>query len=123
MKNQVLQKEGIFIDPVKVEAVNKWPAPRNVAEIRSFLGLAGYYRCFVEGFSKIAASLTALTKKRKQFVWTQKCEECFQELKKRLTSAPMLIIPDVDAGNCVIYSDASKTGLGAALMQNGKMVA
>ena len=70
------------------------------------------------------ASLTALTKKkRKQFVWTQKCEECFQELKKRLTSAPVLIIPDVDAGNFVIYSDASKAELAAVLMQNGKVVA
>ena len=83
---------------------------------KKFLGLAGYYRRFVEGFSKIAAPLTALTRKGKKFEWTQKCEENFQELKKKLTSAPVLIIPDVDVGNFVIYSDASKNGLGAVLM-------
>ena len=105
------------MDPAKVEAVSLWPRPKSVTEIRSFLGLAGYYRRFVEGFSKIAAPLTALTRKGKKYEWTSKCEENFQELKKKLTSAPVLIIPNVEAGNFVIYSDASKTGLGAVLMQ------
>ena len=85
-----------------IDAVSSWPRPKNVTEIRSFLGLAGYYRRFVEGFSKIAASLTALTRKGRNFEWTMKCEESFQELKKRLTKAPVLIIPDVEARNFVI---------------------
>ena len=119
----VVSKEGISVDPAKVEAVSSWPRPKNVTEIRSFLGLAGYYRRFVEGFSKIAAPLTALTRKGRNYEWTSKCEENFQELKRKLTSAPVLIIPDVEAGNFVIYSDASKTGLGAVLMQQGKVVA
>ena len=73
---------GISVDPAKIEAVSSWPVPRNVTEIRSFLGLAGYYRRFVEGFSKIAAPLTALTKKDKKYEWNPKCEENFQKLKK-----------------------------------------
>ena len=119
----IVSKEGISVDPAKIEAVSAWPVPKNVTEIRSFLGLAGYYRRFVEGFSRLAAPLTALIKKGRKYEWTPKCEENFQELKRRLTSAPILIIPDVDAGNFVIYSDASKIGLGAVLMQNGKVVA
>ena len=83
----VVSKEGISVDPAKVEVVSAWPAPRNVTEVRSFLGLAGYYRRFVEGFSKIAAPLTGLTRKGKPFDWTQKCEDNFQELKRKLTSA------------------------------------
>ncbi|KAL5546835.1 hypothetical protein UlMin_006522 [Ulmus minor] len=70
----VISKDGISVDPSKIEAVSKWSAPTNVSEIRSFLGLAGYYRRFVEGFSSLAAPLTALTKKDKKFEWTQKCE-------------------------------------------------
>ena len=119
----VVSKEGITVDPAKIEAVSKWPAPKNVTEIRSFLGLAGYYRRFVEGFARIAAPLTALTKKGKKYEWTTKCEEHFQELKHKLTSAPILTIPVVEEGNFVIYSDASKIGLGAVLMHNGKVIA
>ena len=73
----VVSREGISVDPSKVEAVSTWPVPKNVTEIRSFLGLAGYYQRFVEGFSKIAAPLTALTRKGKKFEWTQKCKENF----------------------------------------------
>ncbi|KAL5570641.1 hypothetical protein UlMin_027216 [Ulmus minor] len=118
----VVSKDGVSVDPAKIEAVSKWPAPTNVTEIRSFLGLAGYYRRFVEGFSSLAAPLTALTKKGKKYEWTEKCEESFQELKRRLTSAPILMIPNGEEG-FVIYSDASKIGLGAVLMQNGKVIA
>ena len=119
----MVSKEGISVDPAKIEVVSAWSTPKNVSEMRSFLGLAGYYRRFVEGFSKIAAPLTALTKKERKFEWTPKCEENFQKLKRKLTSAPVLIIPDVDAGNFVIYSDVSKTRLGAVLMQKGNVVA
>ena len=73
----VISKEGITVDPMKIEAVSKWPAPTGVTKIRSFLGLAGYYRRFVEGFSSLAAPLTALTKKNKKFEWIDKCEQSF----------------------------------------------
>ena len=118
----VISKDGVSVDPSKIEAVSKWPAPKNVTEVRSFLGLAGYYRRFVEGFAKLAAPLTALTRKERKYEWTEKCEASFQELKKKLTSAPILTIPSVE-GEFDIYSDASKMGLGAVLMQNGKVVA
>ena len=87
----VVSKDGISVGPTKIDVVSKWPAPTNVTEIRSFLGLAVYYRRFVEGFSTLAAPLTALTKKDRKFEWTDKCERSFQELKRRLTSAPILV--------------------------------
>ena len=118
----VVSAEGISVDPAKIEAVSNWKAPKSVTEVRSFLGLAGYYRRFVEGFARLAAPLTALTRKGKRYEWTEKCEESFKELKKRLTSAPVLTIPTPE-GKFDIYSDASKMGLGAVLMQDGKVVA
>ncbi|KAL5568767.1 hypothetical protein UlMin_025342 [Ulmus minor] len=118
----VVSKEGVYVDPIKIEAVSKWPVPTSVTEIRSFLELAGYYRRFVEGFSSIAAPLTALTKKGKKYEWTERCEKSFQELKNRLTSAPILTLPNEEE-DFTIYSDASKLGLGAVLMQKGKVIA
>jgi len=91
----ILSEEGVAIDPAKVEAVTNWKQPTIVTEVRSFLGLAGYYCRFIEGFSKIARPMTELTKKDKKFVWTEACEKSFQELKKRLTTAPVLTLPDV----------------------------
>jgi len=90
----VISKKGVSIDPTKVEAVLQWEPPKSVIEIRSFLGLAGYYRRFIEGFSKIAMPLTQLTKKGQKFEWTENCENSFQELKKRLTTSPVLALPD-----------------------------
>ncbi|XP_027351238.1 uncharacterized protein LOC113862349 [Abrus precatorius] len=90
----VILKEGIVVDPSKVEDVLKWESPKAVTEIKSFLGLAGYYRHFIEGFSKIATPLTRLTRKDQPFEWNQKCEDAFQKLKVRLTSAPILILSD-----------------------------
>ncbi|WVZ48894.1 hypothetical protein U9M48_000288 [Paspalum notatum var. saurae] len=104
----ILTAEGVAIDPEKVEA-----QPTNVSEIRSFLGLAGYYWRFIEGFSKIARPMTELLKKEKKFVWTESYERSFQELKKRLTTAP----------DFVVYCDASRQGLGCILMHDGKVVA
>jgi hypothetical protein len=75
----VISDEGIIMDPTKVEAIMEWPASTNVPEVRSFMGLAGYYRRFVEGFSKIENPITELQKKNKKFVWTEKCAEAFQE--------------------------------------------
>ena len=100
----------------------KWEPPKSVTEVRSFLGVAGYYRRFIEGFSRIATSLTRLTKKEQPFVWDEKCEAAFQELKTRLTTAPVLIIPDPHKPYTV-YTDASLKGLGCVLMQDGKVVA
>ena len=118
----VVSSEGIIVDPNKVEAVLNWSCPTNVAEIRSFLGLAGYYRKFVEGFSQIATPLTHLTRKGVKFEWSNACEESFQELKQRLVTAPVLTIPS-SSGGFVIYYDASGVGLGCVLMQHGRVVA
>jgi hypothetical protein len=100
----------------------EWEAPTTQMEVRGFLGLAGYYRKFVEGFSSIARPMTQLLKKDKKFEWTPKCEESFQELKKRLVTAPVLTMPDITK-NFDIYCDASKLGLGCVLMQEGKVIA
>ena len=118
----VISKDGISVDPSKVEAVMQWERPKTITEIRSFLGLAGYYRRFIEGFSRIAAPLTRLTRKGQPFVWTSKCEESFQELKHRLTTSPVLIIPDPNE-SFEVFCDASKMGLGCVLMQNRRVVA
>jgi len=93
-----------------------------VSEVRSFLGLAGYYRRFIEGFSKIAIPMAELLRKDKKFTWTESCEKSFQELKKRLTTALVLILPDIHQ-DFIIYCDASRQGLGCVLMQGGKVVA
>jgi hypothetical protein len=118
----ILTAEGVAVDPEKVEAVSNWQRPTNVSEIRSFLGLAGYYRRFIEGFSKIARPMTELLKKEKKFAWTENCERSFQELKQRLTTAPVLTLPDIHR-DFVIYCDASRQGLGCVLMQEGRVVA
>jgi len=118
----VISVQGIAMDPTKVEAVVKWESPKSATEIRSFVRLADYYRRFIEGFSKIVAPLTLLTRKEQPFTWTDKCEESFQELKRRLMSAPILIIPDVGKP-FEVYCDASHLGLGCVLMQEKKAVA
>ena len=118
----VISKNGIAVDPTKVEAVSQWEAPKNASEIRSFLGLAGYYRKFIEGFSKLALPLTKLTRKGQMFVWDVECEKGFQELKRRLTSAPILILPN-PTKSFVVYCDASLMGLGGVLMQDKQVVA
>ncbi|XP_052733512.1 uncharacterized protein LOC128196492 [Vigna angularis] len=118
----VVSAGGISVDPAKVKAVLDWENPRSVTEVRSFVGLAGYYRQFIEGFSKIVAPLTYLTRKDQPFAWTDRCEESFQELKRKLTSAPVLIIPDT-AKPFEVYCDASYQGLGCVLMQERKVVA
>ena len=118
----VVSAEGIFVDPKKIEAILKWERPTNMTEIRSFLGLAGYYRRFVEGFSAIASLMTKLTRKEVKFEWSKECEQSFQELKKRLTTAPVLTLPEGQEG-FIVYSDASNKGLGCVLMQKGKVIA
>ncbi|KAA0046287.1 ty3-gypsy retrotransposon protein [Cucumis melo var. makuwa] len=118
----VVSKAGVSVDPAKIEAVTGWTRPSTVSEVRSFLGLAGYYRRFVENFSRIATPRTQLTRKGAPFVWSKACEDSFQNLKQKLVTAPVLTVPD-GSGSFVIYSDASKKGLGCVLMQHGKVVA
>ena len=111
----VVSKDGIQVDPKKIEVVVEWPRPTIVTEIRSFLGLAGYCRRFVKDFSKITAPLTRLTQKNIKFIWTDRCEEHFQLLKDLLTSAPVLTLLSGNEGYTV-YCDASRVGLGCVLM-------
>ena len=110
------------MDLAKVEVVMRWERPKSVFEIRSFLGLAGYYRRFIENFSRIACPMTRLTRKGVSFDWNDKCEESFQELKKRLTTTPVLITP-VSGEKYTVFCDASRVGLGCVLMQKGQVVA
>jgi len=102
----------------KVEAVMSWESPKLVFEIKSFLGLPGYYRRFIEGFSKLALPLTKLTPKGQAFVWDAQCESIFRTLKERLTTTLVLVLPD-PSELVVVYCDSSKMGLGGVLMQQG----
>ena len=117
----IVSAEGVSVDPQKVEAILNWKPPTSVTEIRSFLGLAGYYRKFVEGFSKIGIPLTRLIRKEEPFLWSEACQQIFNELKRRLTSAPVLTLPSGQDGFGV-YCDASRQGLGCVLMQNDKVI-
>ncbi|GJY49602.1 putative reverse transcriptase domain-containing protein [Tanacetum coccineum] len=118
----VVNRDGIHVDPSKVESVKNWMTPESPTEIRSFLGLAGYYRRFIENFSKIAKPLTLLTQKNKTYVWGDKQDEAFQILKEKLCNAPVLALPD-GPDDFVVYCDASKQGFGCVLMQRGKVIA
>jgi len=111
----VLSEDGISVDPSKIRDVLDWKTPETVPEIRSFLGLAGYYRRFVPDFSKIARPMTELLKKGVKFVWDDKCDQAFQTLRKLLTSAPVLAQPDITRPFDV-YCDASGTSLGRILI-------
>ena len=118
----VISEKGVAVIPDKVHAILDWKTPKSAKEIRSFLGLAGYYRRFIENFSKIAKSMTDLLKKDKKFEWSEKAEESFQVLKTKLTTAPVLVLPDTSK-DFVVYCDASLQGLGCVLMQDGHVVA
>lgn len=118
----VISQGGVSVDPGKVKDVLTWETPQCVGDIRSFLGLAGYYRRFIQGFSKISRPLTKLLEKGTAFRWSPECEASFEELKKKLTTAPVLIMPDVQK-EFAVYCDASGQGLGCVLMQEGHVVA
>ena len=118
----VILAEGISVNPQKIEAIVNWKLPTNVSEVLSFLGLASYYRKFVEEFSKIATPLTNLLKKDQKFEWLDTCQHSFEELRQRLTTASVLALPSGKDGY-VVYSDASRQGLGCVLMQDGRVIA
>ncbi|GJT46316.1 putative reverse transcriptase domain-containing protein [Tanacetum coccineum] len=115
----IISANGITMDPAKVEAITKWPRLMTMTKVRSFLGLAGYYRRFVEGFSLLALPLTKLMRKGEKFLWNEEREKIFEELKRRLVSSPVLTLPS-RTGGYQIYSDVSNKGLGCVLMQHGK---
>jgi hypothetical protein len=112
-----ISQAGIAVDPDKVQEVMNWKPPMTVRQIRSFLGLAGYYRRFILDFSRIAKPMTELLKKGAKFVWGQKCEDVFHTLRQHLTTAPVLAQPD-SGKPFDVYCDASGTGLGCVLMQD-----
>ncbi|GJR64094.1 hypothetical protein Tco_0010159 [Tanacetum coccineum] len=103
----VIDSEGIHVDPAKIEAIKDWTSPKSPTEIRQFLGLAGYYRRFIEGFSKIAKPMTKLTQKKVKFVWGDKQEAAFQLLKQKLCSAPILALPE-GSEDFIAYSTYTK---------------
>ena len=118
----VVSSKGIEVDESKIEAIQNWPTPTNIAQVRSFHGLAGFYRRFVKDFSTIACPLNELTKKNVPFTWGKAQQHAFDELKRRLTQAPLLVLPDF-MKTFEIECDASGIGIGGVLMQNGRPVA
>ncbi|GJV51178.1 putative nucleotidyltransferase, ribonuclease H [Tanacetum coccineum] len=118
----LIDNQGLHVDPAKIEAVKNWTSLTTPTEVRQFLGLAGYYRRFIKGFSKIAKPLTKLTQKNKSYIWGEEQESAFQLLKQKLCEAPILALPEGN-DNFVVYCDASLQGLGAVLMQREKVIA
>ena len=111
----VMSASGVSVDPEKVEAVMSYERPKSVFEIRIFLGLTGYYRRFIEDFSRLAAPMTKLTRNEVKFEWNDLCEREFQELKRRLTPALILIVPE-RGQRYTVYCDASKDRLRCVLI-------
>jgi hypothetical protein len=118
----VISADGIAVDPNKVQEVLDWKSPKSVMQIRSFLELAGYYRWFIPNFSKIAKPMIQLLEKEAKFKWSPQCEDTFLTLKKLLITAPVLAQPDIEKPFNV-YCDASGTGIGGVLMQDGRVIA
>jgi hypothetical protein len=117
-----ISKEGISVDPSKVQEVMDWKPPKLVHQIRSFLGLAGYYRRFIPDFSRIAKPMTELLKKGVKFVWSDECDQAFHTLRKHLSSAPVLTQSDM-LKPFEVFCDASGTGLGCVVMQDNQVIA
>jgi hypothetical protein len=117
----VVSLEGITVDPSKVKEVLDWKPPTSVSEAPSFLGLTGYYRRFILNFSMVAKPITELLKKGNKYIWNDACDEAFKVLKKLLTTSPLLTQPDITKP-CDVYCDASGTGLGGDLIQEGILI-
>ncbi|KAI3685419.1 hypothetical protein L6452_34661 [Arctium lappa] len=118
----VVTRDRVKVDPSKFEAMMNWEPPKSPSEIRSFLGLAGYYRRFIQNFSKIASSLTTLTRKNVEFIWTEAQEKVFRTLQKKLCEAQILSLPE-GSEDFVVYSDALKMGLVCVLMERAVVFA
>ncbi|GKB63524.1 putative reverse transcriptase domain-containing protein [Tanacetum coccineum] len=118
----VIDSRGIHVDPAKIESIKDWASPKTPTEICQFLGPVGYYRRFIEGFPKVAKSMTKLTQKGIKFEWGEKEENTFQLIKQKLCSAPILALPE-GSEDFVVYHEASHKGLGAVLMQREKVIA
>ncbi|GKB45834.1 putative reverse transcriptase domain-containing protein [Tanacetum coccineum] len=117
----MIDNEGIHVDPAKIESIKDWTSPKSPTKIRQFLGLAGYYQRFIEGFSKIAKPMTKLTQKKVKFEWGDKQEAAFQLLKQKLCSSPILALPE-GSKDFIAYYGTSKKGLGAVLTQREKVI-
>jgi hypothetical protein len=117
----IISGEGIVMDPVKVEAIMEWPTPTSVHEVSSFMGLAGYYRRFVEGFLKIANRIIELHQKNKKFVWNEKCMKASQNIKELLTTTSILRFLDMDK-ELLVCTDASKECLGELLVRYDRVI-
>jgi hypothetical protein len=117
-----ISQDGVSVDPEKVQEVMDWKPPTIVRQIRSFLGLAGYYRQFIPDFSRISKPMTKLLKKGVKYEWSQKCEDAFHTLRQHLTTAPVLAQPD-NTKPFEVFCDASGTGLGCVLMQDNGVIA
>ena len=111
-----------MVDPAKIEAVMNWETPKTPTEIRSFLGLAGYYRRFIQNFSKTAIPLIKLTRKSEPYVWGEDQQSAFDQLRQKLCEAPVLTLPE-GVEDMTVYCDASRHGLGCVLMQRSKVIA
>jgi hypothetical protein len=118
----IVNKDGLAVDPKKVADILNWKAPTDARGIKSFIGMTGYYQRFIERFSKIARPMTSLLANKVAFKWTQKCEEAFEALKQKLTTTPVLVLPDVHKP-FLVYYDTCYTGLGCVLMQERRVVA
>lgn len=117
----VISQEGVAVDPNKVVSVTQWPTPKNVKGVRGFLGLTGYYRKFIKDYGRIAKPLMELTKKD-GFKWGNETQRAFEELKEKLTTTPVLALPDFSK-TFVIECDASRSGIGAILLQDKRSIA
>jgi hypothetical protein len=117
-----LSAKGIAVDPIKVKDILEWKQPITIYQVRSFLGLAGYYRRFIPDFSKIVKPITGLLKNDTKFDWSLKCNEAFEQLKVLLTTALVLAQPDIEK-LFDVYCDASGSGHGCVLMQEGRVIA